>query len=350
MREAVADFVRVVAMRPGDSVLVPGYICSAVIEPFQKLGIKVLFYPVDQTLAPDARAIRELLLQKPRAIMIVHYFGFPARAEAVIQECRENGLWIIEDCAHTLPMQDKAIMGRLGDLTMYSLPKLLPVPDGALVVVNNAGLVWLKPPTRMNRRLVLVNLLWQAANTLEVVLGVSLRTRLRDKRSATKMITALREPSASMLRKPPPSNGSVNGSVRAYHRFQMSPVAHWISGEIDFASVAKRRQENYRWLAAALKCIKGAKPLFGDLDPPSAPLGFPILVNDREAVRLKLIAAGVDPRPIWSGLPAQVPIDGFADARSIAAHNIVLPVHQDLTPQALAYVVSALDRALATSR
>jgi perosamine synthetase len=346
MREAVADFVKLVAMRPGDSVLVPGYICSAVIEPFQKLGIKVLFYPVDQALAPDARAIRELLLQKPRAILIVHYFGFPARAEAVIQECRENGLWIIEDCAHTLPMPDKTVMGHQGDLTMYSLAKLLPVPDGAMVVVNNADLVWFESPTRMNRRLVLVNLMWQAANTLEVKLGASLRTRLRDKRTASKMITTLREPSAPVMKEPP----TANGSGPAYHRYKMSPVAHWIRGEIDLASVAKRRQENYRWLGAALKCMKGAKPIFGDREPPGAPLGFPILVEDREAVRLKLIAAGVDPRPIWSGLPAQVPIDGFADARFIAAHNIVLPVHQDLTPKALAYVVSALDRAIATSR
>jgi hypothetical protein len=78
VREAVADFVIVVKMKPGDSVLVPGYICSSVIDPFEKMGIKVIFYPVDQTLAPDAKAVRELLLQKPKAILIVHYFGFAA--------------------------------------------------------------------------------------------------------------------------------------------------------------------------------------------------------------------------------------------------------------------------------
>jgi dTDP-4-amino-4,6-dideoxygalactose transaminase len=344
MREAIADFVRVVAMQPGDSVLVPGYICSAVLEPFQKMGIKVLFYPVDETLAPNAPAIRELLLQKPQAILIVHYFGFPARAEAVIQECRENGLWIIEDCAHTLPMQDKTVIGRQGDLTIYSLAKLLPVPDGAIVVVNNPKLVWFESPTRMNRRLVLVNLMWQAANTLEVKLGTSLRTRLRDKQSASRMITAMREPSTPV--KPPASNGS----APAYHRFKMSSVAHCINGEIDLAFVTRQRRENYRRLAVAIKSVKGAQPVFGDREPPGAPLGFPILVDNREAVRLKLIAAGIDPRPIWSALPAQVPVDGFADARAVAAHNIVLPVHQDLTPAKLAYVVSALDRAIGTSR
>ena len=333
-REAVADFVRA-HMKPGDSVLVPAYICSAVLDPFQKLGIKVLFYPIDQTFAPDAKAIRELLLEKPRAILIVHYFGFPAQAEAVIQECREHGLWIIEDCAHTLP--DKTNESRLGDFTIYSLPKLLPVPDGAVVVVNNPALVWPEAPTKVNRRLMLVNSVWQAANTVEVLIGTSLRTRLRDSRTTTRMITDLREPSTS------------NGELRSYHRFQMSPVTHWIHRRIDLASVAKRRQKNYRWLAAAVKSINGARPVFGDLDPTSAPLGFPIIVDHREAVRLNLIAAGVDPRPIWSGLPAQVPSDGFRDARYIAGHNIVLPVHQDLTPRALTYMVSALDRAITAS-
>jgi len=290
---------------------------------------------VEKTLAPDARAIRELLLKKPRAILIVHYFGFPAQAEAVIQECRAHGLWIIEDCAHTLPLLKKGIMGDVGDVTMYSLPKLLPIPDGAVVVVNNARLTWPHAPSKANRRLVLVNLVWQAANTLEVLIGVSLRTHLRQSRTSTKVITVLREPSTG------------NGQVRSYHRFRMSPVAQAIRRRMDLESIAKRRQQNYRWLLAAVKSIKGVTPIFGDLEPPSAPLGFPILVEHRDAVRSKLISAGVDPRPIWSGLPAQVPIEGFGDARYVAAHNIVLPVHQDLTPRALAHIVSALDRALA---
>jgi dTDP-4-amino-4,6-dideoxygalactose transaminase len=343
VREAVADFVIVVKMKPGDSVLVPGYICSSVIDPFEKMGIKVIFYPVDQTLAPDAKAVRELLLQKPKAILIVHYFGFAARADAVIQECREHGVWILEDCAHTLPVLDGAVMGRLGDLTMFSLPKLLPVPDGAVIVVNNASLKWTEAPTKVNRKLMLANILWQTANTMEVLVGASLRTRLRDRRSATRMITALREPVVA------DGQPTTNGKPPSYHRFRMSPVAKWICRQIDLAAVTQRRQENYRWLKAALKSVKGARPVFGDLEPSGAPLGFPIIVEQRDAVRLKLIAAGVDPRPIWSGLPSQVPIAGFADTRYVAAHNIVLPVHQDLRPKALAHIVSALDRAIATS-
>jgi perosamine synthetase len=343
VREAIADFILVVRMKPGDSVLVPGYICSSVIDPFEKLGIKVLFYPVDQTLAPDAKAVRELLLQKPKAILIVHYFGFAARANDVIQECREHGLWIIEDCAHTLPLLNDAVMGRLGDLTMFSLPKLLPVPDGAVVVVNNASLTWPEAPTKVNRKLMLANILWQTANTVEVLVGTSLRTRLRDRRGATRMITALREPAVAS------GQPASNGKPSSYHRFRMSPVAQWIWRQIDLEAVTERRQENYRWLKAALRSVKGARPVFGDLEPIGAPLGFPIMVGQRDAIRLKLIAAGVDPRPIWSGLPSQVPIAGFADARYVAAHNIVLPVHQDLRPKALAQIVAALDRAIATS-
>jgi dTDP-4-amino-4,6-dideoxygalactose transaminase len=129
----------------------------------------------------------------------------------------------------------------------------------------------------------------------------------------------------------------------------MSPVAQWIRRQIDLAAVTQRRQENYRWLKAALKSVKGARPVFGDLEPSGAPLGFPIIVEQRDAVRLKLIAGGIDPRPIWSGLPLQVPMAGFADARYVAAHNIVLPVHQDLRPNALAHIVSALERAITTS-
>jgi perosamine synthetase len=334
-REALADFVQATGMKPGDSVLLPAYICSAVLDPFERLGIKILFYPIDDGFAPDAMAVRHLLLQKPRAILIVHYFGFPPESRAIVQECRDRGLRIIEDCAHTLPLPNGSFNDPLADLTIYSLAKLLPVPDGALAVVNSPDLLWPNPPTKINKRLTRVNSIWQIANTAEVLAGVSLRTRLRDNRRTTRMLTDLREEPAS------------TGSLPSYHRFQMSGIAHWINKNIDLSPVARRRKENYKWLLAATKSIKGVRAAFGDLNPPAAPLGFPVLVDDREAVRLKLISAGVDPRPIWSALPSQVPTDGFATARYIAAHNIVLPVHQDLTPKALAHIASALARAVA---
>jgi len=343
-REAVADFLSAAGITAGDSILLPAYICSSVLDPFLKLGIRILFYPIDRTLSPNVEAVRELLSQKPRAIFLVHYFGFPAGTGDLIQECRENGLWIVEDCAHTLPVPDGSGIGSAGDLTIYSLSKLLPVPDGALVVVNNPKLEWPETPTAVNKRLVFINMLWQAANSVEVSSGFSFRTRLRDKRAATRMITGLRESSSGS--KPAP----VNGSRSRYQRFQMSPLANRIRSRIDLASVARQRRENYQVLKSAMKSVRGATPVFGDLDPAGAPLGFPILVDDREAVRLKLIAAGVDPRPVWSGLPREVPSAGFEDARYIAAHNIVLPVHQNLTPKTLSYIVSALERAIATSQ
>jgi dTDP-4-amino-4,6-dideoxygalactose transaminase len=317
-------------MKPGDRILVPAYICSAVLDPFEKLGIKVLFYPIDEAFAPDAKAIRELLVQKPRAILVVHYFGFPTHAQTVVQECRDRGLWVIEDCAHTLPSQAAA---SFGDLTIYSLPKLLPLPDGGLAIVNNRAIAWPEPPLTANKRLTRVNSLWQIANTTEVLVGMSLRTRLRGSRRTTNAITHFRESPA-------------NGEPHSYNCFRMSGLAEWINKKIDVVSVIKRRKENYEWLLEATKSIKGVRPAFGNLAPSAAPLGFPIIVDNREMVRSKLISGGVDPRPIWSSLPPQVPDNGFDVARHIAAHNLVLPVHQDLTPRALAHVVSTLDRAL----
>jgi perosamine synthetase len=331
-REALADFVTAAGISPGDSVLIPAYICPAVLDPFEKLGVRVLFYPIDECFAPDQNAIRELLSEKPRAILIVHYFGFSPEAQTVVQECRDQGIWVIEDCAHTLPSQNSSAFG---DLTIYSLPKLLPVPDGALAVVHNRALSWPDPPLKANKRLTRIQSLWQIANTSEVLVGASVRTRLRDNRRTASAITQFREPAPVG-----------NGELHSYNRFGMSGVARWIKKKIDLASVTRRRRENYEWLLEATKSIKGLRAAFANLSPSSAPLGFPILVDDREAVRAKLISGGIDPRPIWSALPPQVPASGFEVARHIAAHNIVLPVHQDLTPKSLAHMVSVLDRAL----
>jgi hypothetical protein len=331
-REALADFVRTVGMKPGDSVLLPAYICSAVLEPFATLGIKLLFYPLDESFAPDVKAVRELLMQKPRAILLVHYFGFAPEVDGLIEDCRQQGLWIIEDCAHTLPEKDRPFPG---DLVIYSLAKLLPVPDGALAIINNPDLDWPEIPTQPNKRLTRTNSLWQFANTTEVIVGMSLRTRLRNSRRTTRLITDLRTPPES------------RGERDQYGRFRMSRIAQWINSKIDLQSVIKARKENYRLLVNSIKSVKGVRIVFGDREPSSAPLGLPILVENRELVRSRLISAGVDPRPIWSGLPPCVP-SSFSTAHHIAAHNIVLPVHQDLTPRSLLHVAMALGRAVSS--
>jgi perosamine synthetase len=336
-REILADFARAGGIGPGEAILVPAYICSAVLEPLEKLGIKVVFYPIDENFDPDTKAIRELLLlQRPRAILIVHYFGFLPDVQAVVQECRDQGVWIIEDCAQTLPSQDISVNTSFGDLTIYSLPKLLPLPDGALAVVHNRALPWLDPPNTANKRLTRINSLWQIANTAEVLLGASLRTRLRDNRRTATALTHFRESPAN------------NGESHSYNCFRMSGIARWLNKKIDLASVVTRRKANYEWLLAATKSIKGVRPAFGNLLPHAAPLGFPIIIDDREKVRSRLISSGVDPRPIWSALPPQVPVDGFPVARHIAAHNVVLPVHQDLSARVLTHIVSSLERALAS--
>jgi hypothetical protein len=66
-----------------------------------------------------------------KSIFIIHEFGFPAKIPKNIFKLR---LPIIEDCAYCLGSQNENnTLGKLGDFTIYSFPKIFPIPYGGLI-------------------------------------------------------------------------------------------------------------------------------------------------------------------------------------------------------------------------
>ena len=53
-------------------MLVPDYICEVVLHPLQDLGIRVVFYPVNDNFAPDWEIIKKIQINKPaQAFLLV---------------------------------------------------------------------------------------------------------------------------------------------------------------------------------------------------------------------------------------------------------------------------------------
>jgi len=61
-----------------------------------KYGGEVKFYNVSLDLKPDFTDIKSKIDGKTRAILAVHYFGFPQPIRQFRELCQEHGLYLIE--------------------------------------------------------------------------------------------------------------------------------------------------------------------------------------------------------------------------------------------------------------
>ena len=120
------------------NVWLPDYFCNDSLAPLRCLGVKLLFYPINSEMEPNFRFLRKLAKDYPPDLfIIVHYFGNPSKTKYAYDFCSNNNTWMIEDAAHILRPTTET--GKGGDFVLYSPHKLLPIPDGALLVVKPNG-------------------------------------------------------------------------------------------------------------------------------------------------------------------------------------------------------------------
>ena len=307
------------------TLLAPSYICTEATEPLADGSVRVGYYPVSETLAPDWAWLEG---QEPgrHALLLVHYFGF-ANALAEAQElCARRGWLLVEDCAHSfLTQHEGGPIGAFGDAGVYSYRKMLPLPDGAglLVRQGNEAAAPRDPagepapvPYRAVGRQLLKYLLYRG--------GISPRA-LRLVRSAEQVVP---QPAAAQ-------------GAHAMSRLSRRIMAALEDG---FARIAATRRENYERLAAGFSGFPEARLPFPALDEGTCPWVFPVLLEERDGVVAALRDQGV-PAGTWPELPAAVAREpSFDVAHRYAARLMTLPVHQDLGPAQMDRMLEAYSR------
>lgn len=114
--------LRALDIRAGDEVIVSprSFLASATAPAL--LGAVPVFVDVDaNSQALDVDSMRAALSAKTRAIVVVHLGGFPADMDPILTFARENGLFVIEDCAQAHGARYKGrSVGSLGDVAAWS--------------------------------------------------------------------------------------------------------------------------------------------------------------------------------------------------------------------------------------
>jgi len=132
-------------IEPGDEVIVPVFTCTATNIPLLYMGAKIVFADVDpETLNINIDHVRQLVNERTKAIVCVHYAGLPCDMDELMAIAREYNIPLIDDAAHALGATYKGQkIGEMTDFSMFSFQaiKHITTGDGGMLTIKNKDLV-----------------------------------------------------------------------------------------------------------------------------------------------------------------------------------------------------------------
>lgn len=133
---------RAAGVGPGDEVIVPSFTFAATAAAVRYCGATPVFADIlgldDPSL--DPAEVARHITPRTRAVVAVHFGGYPAPADALAELCEQHGLALIEDAAHapsaTLHGRKLGTWGLAGAFSFFS-NKILSVGEGGLLATDD---------------------------------------------------------------------------------------------------------------------------------------------------------------------------------------------------------------------
>jgi len=307
---------------PGDEVIVPAFTFVASAAAARYVGAEPVLCdvrsPLDFNIDPADVARR--ITPRTRAVVAVHFCGYPADLHALRALCDEHGLILIEDCAQAIGAQvddsgrQVGTVGELGAFSFFS-KKQLCVGEGGMVTSADEELA---DRVRLFRSHAMTSSTWdrhRGHDPAYDVVDIGFNYRLDEPRAAFGL---------SRLERLAVSIEARRALVRAY-REQLAGIE---GIELPFSDEAVERGSHF---------------------------AFPVLVADRatrDRFRDTLKADGI--QTTW--YPALhkfteyrqfAPADGLPQATAAADRHCALPLSSTMDESEVELVVTAVRSALA---
>ena len=138
--------LKTVGVCPRDSVIIPNYSCGATISTINQCGAKPVVMDIEpETFGLDSESLENAIKRhNPKALQLVHVYGFPARDSLKIKEiCKKYGIILIEDASEALGAElEGRKIGTIGDIATFSTrsEKMIGIGEGGVVVTNEPEL------------------------------------------------------------------------------------------------------------------------------------------------------------------------------------------------------------------
>ncbi|UCC38724.1 MAG: DegT/DnrJ/EryC1/StrS aminotransferase family protein [Candidatus Aminicenantes bacterium] len=128
-------------IQKGDEVIIPSFVCSAVLNAVNYTGATPSIADIDPlTFNISVNAVKRAINSKTKAIIVPYMFGCPAE----IDEFLELGIPVVEDCAQAIGADFKGRkVGSFGLMSVFSFyaTKLLTSGEGGMVLSDSEDLI-----------------------------------------------------------------------------------------------------------------------------------------------------------------------------------------------------------------
>jgi dTDP-4-amino-4,6-dideoxygalactose transaminase len=127
-------------IKAGDEIITSPMTCTATNTPLLIRQAKLVFADVEYDTANiDVKKTEEKITDKTKAIVVVHWGGYPCEMDEINEVAKKHNLPIIADGAHALGATYKGKpISKTADFTMFSLQaiKQMTTIDGGLLVIS----------------------------------------------------------------------------------------------------------------------------------------------------------------------------------------------------------------------
>ena len=302
-REALADIAVSVPVA-SKKVLIPAYTCQSVVTPFEEAGWQCAFFAVRKDLRIDTTGLLEAVKQHHPSVIIAHpYYGMDLNDDEMqaLEMIHEMGVIVVMDltqCLFSIRSYPFATF------VTASYRKWIAIPDGGYLI-NKSDIVRIKQPTAENsgftgREKDAMYLRGQYFENGEQRLkDISIRLSKSADAFAEQRITP--------------------------HR--MSQVSYNLLKNEDLTENQNKRLANYAFLFRNIKKSGQVHKICLDMnDVTTAPLYFPIYVEDRQNLQQRLAQDSIYAPVLWPMENEHMLING--DTKYIYDHILVIPCDQ----------------------
>lgn len=317
--------------------LIPSLHCRSQVEAALAANYTTAFYRVNRDLTVNEADVLQYVQGHSGLVVLclVHYYGFPPVGLDVehLLKYTHQPLFILEDGAHGL----FSPIGSVGDASIYSLRKCLPVRDGGVLRLRHDHVPIGLQPTPSP---------WSFAAQLSSVVKAILKATplytIRSSIRATLVKILATQNNAEMQPRVEPVFTAAHADA------PVSPLTHVLISQLSEATAGVRecRQRNFTYLAQRLSNHPHIQPLFAsyqkEFQMGVSPLAFPIITSNRNRLESRLADQDIIAFAFGRDAHNSLNMHEVPETQWLMDHTLALPCHQELSRADLERIANAV--------
>ena len=137
--------MKLLGIGTGDDVVLPTTSFVAQANAIAAHGARPVFCDVDpRTQNPTLADVQAAITPATRAVMVLHFGGYPGEVKQIAEFCRDRGIFLVEDSANSVASRvDGQAVGTFGDIGAWSFDyaKMVVAVDGGMIYARDPKLV-----------------------------------------------------------------------------------------------------------------------------------------------------------------------------------------------------------------